>query len=76
MSSPMLWAHEENNYRFRSLAADAEYLRQENLRLQERVRQLEGALVLLTGFSQEGHSQTDSILRNLSQYGSGHGHSA
>ncbi|KAF8579146.1 hypothetical protein K439DRAFT_416484 [Ramaria rubella] len=62
----------------KSLAADAEYLRQENLRLRERVRQLEGALVLLAGFSPEGQSQTDAVLRSLqsSQYGHGYGPTA
>lgn len=50
----------------KSLAADAEYLRVENIRLQERVRQLE---VLLAGFLQGGQPQVDHIMQNLSQYG-------
>ncbi|GJJ14423.1 hypothetical protein Clacol_008687 [Clathrus columnatus] len=49
-----------------NLAADAEYLRVENIRLQERVRQLE---VLLAGFLQGGQPQVDHIMQNLAHYG-------
>jgi len=60
-----------------NLAADAEYLRMENMRLQERVKELEG---ILTGLLQGGQQHVGHMRGNISQYdlassqGYGHDH--